>query len=847
MDLRNNLFGKGPRGGLPGRQVPGGPPSGGGYGQAPPPPSRDNYSQPQQQRPPPTSPGYGGSPAAMSRPQRSSGGYGGQPAGASTGYSSAPAIPLRMEKLPKGSLADQYIFSNLSAVSQRDFPSRDGNDVYVLLRGAQMQGEYVVTARPTPGFPDGCISLSDPQRQWCGIGLTDTFTGEQYDPFSQGKTVYLGILDVEISFASQRKITDTPYDQDQLSDIFLKQYQSQIFSPGQRFLMDLKGIPLSFVVKAIQLVDLSMEKGASSSVPSTSAPNARGILTNMTTINFFKGAQSPIKLKGSARRPAANAIIRPDFKFEDMGIGGLDDEFSTIFRRAFLSRIMPPGIVEQMGLPHVKGLLLFGPPGTGKTLIARQIGKMLNAREPKIINGPEILNKFVGQSEENVRKMFADAEKEYKEKGEESELHIIIFDELDAVCKQRGSSSGGTGVGDSVVNQLLTKLDGVEQLNNILLIGMTNRKDMIDEALLRPGRLEVHVEISLPDEHGRQQILKIHTNKLRVNGRLAGDVNIGELAAKTKNFSGAEIIGLVKAAASYAFGRNTKMGGMAVVPDNIQDMQVEHADFLRALDDVKPAFGVSEEALVQSAPWGIIPFSPHIQRIRDDGQAFADQISKSEDLPLFSVLLHGPRGSGKTALAADIGLKSDFPFVKLVSAKDMPGMGETGKIEMLKRVFSDAYKSQISMVILDDIDDMIEWSPVGPRFQNSVLNAIALLLKTKPPKRRRLLIIGTTSRRGVLQQLDIRGFNREIAVPAVSDHRQLTALLSNSGAFPDPAEINESVYELQNLIGSDRVDVGVSEIIATLKTSQSKAKRDQRPLGQIFAGELADVINMNNM
>lgn len=89
--------------------------------------------------------------------------------------------------------------------------------------------------------------------------------------------------------------------------------------------------------------------------------------------------------------------------------------------------------------------------------MARQIGKMLNAREPKIVNGPEILNKYVGASEENIRKLFADAEKEYKAKGDESGLHIIIFDELDAICKQRGSTQGGTGVGDSIVNQLLSK------------------------------------------------------------------------------------------------------------------------------------------------------------------------------------------------------------------------------------------------------------------------------------------------------------------------------------------------------------------------------------------------------
>lgn len=603
-----------------------------------------------------------------------------------------------------------------------------------------------MTARPTQGFPDGAISLSDPQRQWCGIGLTDSFVGEQYDPFSRGNNVYLGTVDLEISFASPRRVTDAPYDQDELADLVSKQYQNQIFAPGQRFLMDHRGIPLSFMVKTIQLVDLTMEKGANSDAPTTTMPNARGILTNVTVVNFFKDAKSPIKLKGSARRPAANAIIRPDFKFEDMGIGGLDEEFQTIFRRAFMSRLLPPGIIEQMGLPHVKGLLLYGPPGTGKTLIARQIGKMLNAREPKIINGPEILNKFVGQSEENVRKMFADAEKEYKEKGEESGLHIIIFDELDAVCKQRGSGAGGgTGVGDSVVNQLLTKLDGVEQLNNILLIGMTNRKDLIDDALLRPGRLEVHVEISLPDEKGRQQILNIHTHKLRVNERLGEDVDIEELAARTKNFSGAEIIGLVKAAASYAFSRHTKVGGMAAVADDIQNIKVFQEDFVRALDDVKPAFGVSEEELGQAAPHGIIPFSPHIERIQADGRFFASTIKSSSDEPLFSVLLHGPRGSGKTALAADIGLNSDFPFVKLVTPSQMLGMGESGKIEHLRRVFSDAYKSAVSMVILDEIELMIEWVPVGPRFQNGVLMAIASLLKTKPPKVRHHHILPSPS------------------------------------------------------------------------------------------------------
>lgn len=169
-----------------------------------------------------------------------------------------------------------------------------------------------------------------------------------------------------------------------------------------------------------------------------------------------------------------------------------------------------------------------------------------------------LLRRYVGQSEENVRNLFKEAEEEQALRGalpdacrswrlfrflsvftsspltpcaphhlpllaagDDSELHIIIFDEIDSVCKQRGGSRDGTGVGDSVVNQLLTKIDGVNALNNILLIGMTNRKDLLDEALLRPGRMEVQIEIGLPDEHGRQQILRIKTDSARQNSFMA--------------------------------------------------------------------------------------------------------------------------------------------------------------------------------------------------------------------------------------------------------------------------------------------------------------------------------------
>lgn len=197
-------------------------------------------------------------------------------------------------------------------------------------------------------------------------------------------------------------------------------------------------------------------------------------------------------------------------------------------------------------------MLLYGPPGTGKTLIARKIADALNCQKPKVVNGPEIFDKFVGEAERKIRELFEDAEKEMKEKGDESDLHVIIFDEIDAICRQRGSGgAGGTGVGDNVVNQLLSKMDGVDSLNNILIIGMTNRKDMIDSAILRPGRMEIHLEIGLADFKGRLQIFEIHTKVMKKNDLLDDDVDLEFLANATKNYTGAEIEAVCRSATSY--------------------------------------------------------------------------------------------------------------------------------------------------------------------------------------------------------------------------------------------------------------------------------------------------------
>ncbi len=731
---------------------------------------------------------------------------------------------------PAKSPDNSFTFRNLVAVSSAEFPpSRDGSDLLLIING-----KFVVSAKPID-FPPGQIGMSEPQRTWMGVALTDVLAVEIYDVFSQGSQAYLGSMDIEVGFASKNKTPQAPYDQDDLAKEVVKVFQNQVFAPGQRFLLDLRSIPLNMTIKTVQLMDLN-EKGTST--PPTGEMLARGIMTPHTQMNFFKDSRTPINIKASNRRPAANSIIAPDFKFENMGIGGLDTEFSTIFRRAFASRIFPPGLVDKLGIQHVKGILLFGPPGTGKTLIARQIGKMLNAREPKVINGPEVLNKYVGQSEENVRKLFVDAEKEYKEKGDESGLHIIIFDELDAVCKQRGSGAGGgTGVGDSVVNQLLSKLDGVDQLNNILLIGMTNRMDMIDDALLRPGRLEVHMEISLPDEHGRQQILKIHTQKMRDNNVMATDVDLADLAKHTKNFSGAEIGGLVKSATSFAFNRHVKVGTMAGVSDDVVNMKVNRGDFQNALEEVKPAFGVSEEELQNCVQGGIIHFSSYIRDVLQEAKLYVEQVRDPDSTQLFSVCLHGAQGAGKTALAAKMAMDSGFPYSKIISPEDMVGMGEAAKIANLHKIFMDAHKSTLSVVVIDSIETIFEWVPIGPRFSNPILQTLVALLRKRPPKGRRLLILITTTERTVLQQLDFwRNFNASLPVSNVNSFQELEFIMQQSKLF-SAQDIQQAIHEIRDITRSEEIGVGIKTVLSAIETARKDPDMASR-----FAGVMSRAI-----
>lgn len=253
-------------------------------------------------------------------------------------------------------------------------------------------------------------------------------------------------------------------------------------------------------------------------------------------------------------------VQTPNVKWKD--IGGLK-KVKEELKESVEWPLKYPERFKKMGIRPPKGIFLYGPPGCGKTLLAKAVACESEANFISV-KGPEILSKWVGESEKAVRKIFR--------KARQVSPSIIFFDEIDSIASIRGEEIGSR-VGERVVDQLLTEMDGLEELSNVIVIGATNRPDIVDPGFLRPGRFDRKILVPAPDKKAKLEILKVHTK----NMPLAKDVDLKYLAERTENFSGADLEGLVREAAMTALRED----------ENIKKVSMRH--FKKALEEITPS------------------------------------------------------------------------------------------------------------------------------------------------------------------------------------------------------------------------------------------------------------------
>jgi transitional endoplasmic reticulum ATPase len=303
-----------------------------------------------------------------------------------------------------------------------------------------------------------------------------------------------------------------------------------------------------------------------------SADSVPASILNKIIVNMNDFQESLKEIEPSAMREVLVEV--PNIKWTD--IGGLKD-VKVELQEAVEWPLKYPEIFEHMNTEPPKGILLFGPPGTGKTMLAKAVA---NESEANFISikGPELLSKWVGESEKGVRDVFR--------KARQSSPTIIFFDELDSITPVRGGGFGDSHVTERVISQILTELDGLEELKDVVVIGATNRLDMIDPALLRPGRFDKLLNVPVPDLEARKEILKIHLRKKP----LAKDVNVDILAEKTEGYSGADIAALCNTASMLVIKEHiTKSKTIEEAKAKLKNLKISMKYFKKTLEKMKPS------------------------------------------------------------------------------------------------------------------------------------------------------------------------------------------------------------------------------------------------------------------
>jgi transitional endoplasmic reticulum ATPase len=384
---------------------------------------------------------------------------------------------------------------------------------------------------------------------------------------------------------------------------------------------------------------------------------------------------------------------RADVTYDD--IGGLGSSVDQVREMVELP-LRHPELFQRLGIDPPKGVLLHGPPGTGKTLLARAVANETEARFFHIA-GPEIMGSRYGESEERLRQVFQEAA--------QNAPSIIFIDEIDSIAPKREQVTGE--VERRIVAQLLTLMDGLEPRQNLVVIGATNRRDAIDEALRRPGRFDREIVIGVPDQSGRREVLAIHTRGMP----LADDVDLDEIARTTYGFVGADLGALGREAAMDSLRRilpnvNLKEG---IPAELLENLKVAQNDFLNAMKRIQPS--ALREIMIQipNVSWGDIGGLDDAQMRLKEGVELPlkspESFKRMGIRPAKGFLLFGPPGTGKTLLAKAVAREAEANFVSTKSS-DLLSKWYGESEQQVSRLFERARQVAPTVIFIDEIDSL---------------------------------------------------------------------------------------------------------------------------------------------
>jgi len=472
--------------------------------------------------------------------------------------------------------------------------------------------------------------------------------------------------------------------------------------------------------------------------------------------------------------------------YED--IGGLDEELDQV-REMIELPLSEPDLFQQLGVDPPKGVLLYGPPGTGKTLIAKAVANEVNAHFVTI-SGPEIMSKYKGESEEKLRETFQEAREEAPT--------IIFFDEIDSIAGQRDE---GDGAENRIVAQLLSLMDGLEGRGDVIVIGATNRVDAIDPALRRGGRFDREIQIGVPDETGRTEILQVHTRRMP----LGDDVSIDRLASRTHGFTGADIDALVSEAAMAA------LRGRPADEDERAEWEplVTREHFETAMANVEPSAMrefVAESPSIDFDDVGGLDEAKETLREAVEWPLTYDRLFEAAKTdPPSGVLLYGPPGTGKTMLARALAGESDVNFVAVKGPELIDRyVGESEKA--VRKVFDRARQAAPSIVFFDEIDSIAggrgETHEVTERVVSQLLTELDGLADNP-----NLVVLAATNRKHAIDDALLRPGRLEthIEVPEPDEDARLAILEVHTEGKPlgEDVDLDALAADLEGYTGAD--------------------------------------------